>query len=294
MTQIEKFEKILAALMQDYRRNVPDVDAITQMLVRRSLIERAEDIENDHLAFRTFGTPLLGISSLEKVFLNYGYIKREAFTFEAKKLDAYWYAPPKAHLPRVFISELRLTDLSPQAQSTINKYTSTIDQDPCEAIDLNDPEEVISFFRKAHWPKPTLEDYKVLAEESEYAAWVLTQGYALNHFTISVHNLPKGSNTIDEFNEVLKAEGFTLNQAGGEAKVSRDGLLLQSSTKAMAYPYVFACGTTEKVATAYVEFAERRPLPEYADLQKIERKHRRDGFEAANANHIFESTFFKG
>ena len=35
-----------------------------------------------------------------------------------------------------------------------------------------------------------------LAEESEYAAWVIYNRYYLNHFTVSVHNLEDGYNTI--------------------------------------------------------------------------------------------------
>ena len=42
-----------------------------------------------------------------------------------------------------------------------------------------------------------------------------------------------------------------------------------------------------------VEFAERRVLPAFAHLPAtaIRREHRREGFEAGNADKIFESTF---
>ena len=44
---------------------------------------------------------------------------------------------------------------------------------------------------------------------------------------------------------------------------------------------------------SYVEFAERLPLPQYAKLhkEKLTNSHRREGFEAGNADKIFESTF---
>jgi hypothetical protein len=35
----------------------------------------------------------------------------------------YWYAPPDDELPRVFISELRVKDLSEKTQQIISKYT---------------------------------------------------------------------------------------------------------------------------------------------------------------------------
>jgi hypothetical protein len=55
----------------------------------------------------------------------------------------------------------------------------------------------------------------------------------------------------------------------------------------------FAGGETYKISGSYVEFAERRVLPQFANLptDQILRKNRRDGFEAANADKIFESTY---
>jgi hypothetical protein len=41
-----------------------------------------------------------------------------------------------------------------------------------------------------------------------------------------------------------------------------------------------------------VEFAERRPLPQFETMgANANREQRRDGFEAANADKIFESTY---
>ena len=37
------------------------------------------------------------------------------------------------------------------------------------------------------WETPTLADYEALLSESEFAAWVLVNGYNLSHTTISVH-----------------------------------------------------------------------------------------------------------
>jgi hypothetical protein len=48
-----------------------------------------------------------------------------------------------------------------------------------------------------------------------------------------------------------------------------------------------------RIAGSYVEFAERRILPQYHRLSagKLRREHRRDGFEVKNADRIFESTY---
>jgi len=285
--------QILNGLMQRYMERVPDVKAIIETMIREGIIQRPEDVENDHIAFRTMGVPPLGIQSLEKIFLHYGYTKRDAYFFKEKKLNAFWYAPPSPQLPRIFISELRVQDLSPRAQELITSYTSEVKTDPVDALNLDDAAAVDAFLHSGLWRLPTLEDYKALAEESEYAAWVIYNRYYLNHFTISVHNLPPGYNTVADFNAFLERNGFVLNNAGGKIKVSPDGGLLQSATVANMITASFANNETYRISGSYVEFAERKVLPQFADLpaDQIKREHRRDGFEAGNADKIFESTY---
>lgn len=284
---------VLSGLMQRYQERVPDVAAIIAAMITENLISVPEDIENDHIAFRTIGVPELGIQSLEKIFLHYGYTRRDAYHFKEKKLDAFWYAPPQPGYPRIFISELRVQDLSTAAQQIITSYTNEVLVDPVSNLDLNDGPAVDAFLHSALWRTPTLQDYQTLAAESEYAAWVIYNRYYLNHFTISLQNLPAGYNTVADFNSFLEKQGFVLNNAGGKIKTSPDGLLLQSSTVAKMIPATFAGNEVFKIAGSYVEFAERKVLPEFADLpaDMITRAHRREGFEAGNADRIFESTY---
>ncbi|THU54797.1 hypothetical protein C4D60_Mb10t28950 [Musa balbisiana] len=81
----------------------------------------------DHFAFRTFGVDGYGIDSMAKIFLYFGYKPREELRFPAKKLKALWFAPPDTGysengtgvhgpLPRIFISELLVDQLSYQSQ----------------------------------------------------------------------------------------------------------------------------------------------------------------------------------
>lgn len=284
---------VLNGLMARYKERVPDVNAVINAMIKEGAIQRAEDIENDHIAFRTLGVPHLGIRSLEKIFLHYGYTRMDHYYFPAKKLDAYWYAPPSAQYPRIFISELRVNDLSEQAQAIIRSYTDAITSDPVDALDLDDGAAVDNFLHSGLWRLPTLNDYLALANESEYAAWVIYNRYYLNHFTVSVHNLEDGYNTIADFNAFLERNGCTLNDSGGKIKVSADGLLLQSSTVAEMVDAVFAGGETYRISGSYVEFAERKPLQQYAHIPSVAltRRHRREGFEANNADKIFESTY---
>lgn len=286
-------ELVLDGLMRRYQERVPDVQKIINAMLKEGIIASTDDIENDHIAFRTMGVPQLGINSFEKIFMALGYQKRDFYNFPEKKLNAFWYAPPTPKQPRIFVSELRIGDLSTTAQQIINSYTDEVSTDPADHLDLTDGAAIDAFLHQPLWRTPTLEDYLALLQESEYAAWVIYNRYYLNHFTISVHNLPQGYNTVAQFNVFLENIGIKLNDSGGKIKQSPDGGLLQSSTVAEMLEATFADNKTHNIAGSYVEFAERKVLPQYQHLpsDKLTRGHRREGFEAANADKIFESTY---
>jgi hypothetical protein len=294
---LSPLDTVLGGLMRRYRERVPDVAAITATMMAEGMIDSADEIENDHIAFRTMGVEPLGIASLEKVFLHYGYLRRDRYNFETKKLTAYWYQPPEPCYPRIFISQLRVSELSAEAQHIIYSYTDEVTRDPVDELNLDDGNAVDEFLHRPLWRRPTKADYDRLMAESEYAAWVIYNRYYLNHFTVTIHNLPPGYNTIAQFNDFLEAHGFRLNDSGGKIKVSDDGLLIQSSTVAEMVEAEFDDGRggieTHRISGSYVEFAERRVLPDFADLpaEQLTRRHRRDGFDTANANNIFESTY---
>lgn len=300
----QTLEAVLAGLMRRYSERVPDVQNVIEAMLDEGIIQSAGEIENDHIAFRTMGVPNLGLASFEKIFMHYGYERRDEYNFTEKKLTAYWYSPPKGkNLPRIFASELRVGELSDEAQRIIHKYTDrnggpSVLSDPVDELDLDNADAVDQFLHQPLWQTPTLSDYKALLAESEYAAWVIYNRYYLNHFTISVHNLKPGYNTIDQFVALLERRGFRLNAAGGTIKVSPDGGLRQASTVAQMIDAEFAGSAGSpadvfRIAGSYVEFAERRVLSQFQGLpaHQIGRQHRREGFETGNADKIFESTF---
>lgn len=292
-SKLATLDIVLNGLMRRYKERVPDVGIILDAMVSDGIVNSADAIENDHIAFRTMGVPQLGVQSFEKIFLHYGYEKRDHYFFEGKKLDAWWYAPPRETDPRIFVSELRIGDLSPESQRIIRSYTDEVTTDPVDSLDLDNGEAVDAFLHQPLWRTPTVSDYQTLLKESEYAAWVIYNRYYLNHFTISVHNLPEGYHTVAQFNDFLEKHDIKLNTSGGKIKVSPDGGLLQSATVAEMLDAEFANGEKLRISGSYVEFAERKVLPEFAHLPtgQVKRKHRRDGFEAGNADKIFESTY---
>ena len=287
--------EILISLFETYSRRVPDVKKITNALINKNVISNQFDIINDHIAFRTMGVNHLGIKSFEKIFLHHGYERRDFYSFEKKKLNAYWYSHQEINMPRIFISELIVDELSKKTQKIIHKYTNQVKSDPVDDIDLNDSKQVIRFLSSPLWNLPTIQDYEFLLSESEYASWVIYNRYYLNHYTISVHELNESFNTLEKFNKLVIKIGIKLNDSGGVIKKSKDGLLLQSSSIANKIKAIFANNKKKLISGSYVEFAERRVLPEFKTLKKelIKPKHRRDGFETSNADRIFESTFTK-
>ncbi|KAK9675791.1 hypothetical protein RND81_11G031300 [Saponaria officinalis] len=285
------FRDVLRNMEAVYLDRNPTAKAILQ------LVDSAgnDQICYDHLAFRTFGVDGHGIDSMAEIFLDCGYTKRDELRFPAKKLKAYWFSPPDVSsekgsgvngpLPRVFISELLVDQMSPEAQDIIRKYTGMSGHG-------NKYAALASTLGLLTWGKPLYSEFQQLAKESEYAAWTLVNGYALNHVTISTHRLKSNFRSINSLNQFIEDNGFKLNSEGGVLKVSPDGFLLQSSTVADSIPFEFLDGVTELVPCSYIEFAERLVLPQYKDLPEDEVKefHRRDGFEVGNADKIFEST----
>ncbi|XP_057949810.1 uncharacterized protein LOC131144893 [Malania oleifera] len=283
---------ILASMETVYLNRNPTAKAILELV--RSVDN--DQICYDHVAFRTFGVNGYGIDSMAKVFLDFGYTPQEELRFPAKKLKALWFSPPNilhpdagsgvnGPLPRVFISELLVDQMSLQAQEIIRKYIKI-------SCNGNNHAALASALGSLTWEKPLYSEFQQLARESEYAAWTLVNGYAVNHVTISTHRLKTHLRNIKSLNHFIEENGFKLNSEGGTLKVSPDGLLLQSSTVADSIPFQFSDGFTEFVPCSYIEFAERLVLPQYKDLPEREVKefHRRDGFEVGNADKIFEST----
>ncbi|MDC0117214.1 DUF1338 domain-containing protein [Flavobacteriaceae bacterium] len=285
---------VLESLFETYSKRVPDVTKITEAMVSNNIVSNQSEIINDHIAFRTMGVKHLGIKSFEKIFLKHGYKKRDFYSFKEKKLNAYWYSHSEKNMPRIFISELKVDELAKDAQKIIKQYTNQVKNDPVDNIDLNNSDEIINFLTNPLWTLPSLFHYNELLKETEYGSWVIYNRYYLNHYTISVHELKEKYNTLEDFNKFLNSIGVKLNDSGGVIKKSKDGFLLQSSSVANKVNAHFKEGMS-LISGSYVEFAERKILPEFMnlDLNKINSTHRRDGFETSNADKIFESTYQK-
>jgi hypothetical protein len=262
-----KIDAFFDNLWQDYINMTPQAEAIAH-----ALTARGEVVQNDHVAFRTFNIGPIQLKHLEPFILDMGYSRYEPYHFPSKKLDAFGYIPPSPDLPRIFLSELRVEELTDTAQTIVRRLVDQINPD--------DVADASIFWRGPLWQTPSYEDYEQLASESEYAAWLSVIGLRCNHFTINVNAL-NGINDIEQMNQMIEELGFSINEAGGRVKGSPAVLLEQGSTKASVQPFTFADGKQHDVTTCYYEFAKRYHDDEGNLYQ---------GFVAASADKIFEST----
>ena len=263
-----KYQEIFDKLWRDYSH---DIDAARE--IHQLFVDEGEDVINDHIALRTFDDPRVDLDVLAKPFIAAGYEEKGQYEFKVKKLYAKHYEhKDNPDAPKVFISQLLLSEFSEWLQDFVKGLIDTVP----EGI-LQDPEKLL--FAKTPWLPIQYENYQKLLTESQYAAWLYAYGYRANHFTINVNHLQK-YDSIQKINDFITAHGFELNTEGGEIKGTPADLLEQSSTRAGSQPVEFAEGVFD-IPSCYYEFAKR-----YPDQQG----HLYQGFIAASADKIFEST----
>lgn len=267
--QIHEF---LSKSWDRYSRLTPDAPRIHHLLEARG-----EKVLNDHMAYRTFNLPGMGRLELGTVFEEWGYKKiDDDLDFPEKKLKANYWIHPDSSLPKVFISELLVDQMSPDLQKWIHGFTAS--------SPLKNRKPTASDFLEPSWNPVRLGDYETFYAESEYAAWTAAFGIQLNHFTVFVNSL-KSFSSLQELNAFLLDQGMKLNESGGIVKGTPEQLLEQSSTLARRIPWEFADDAEAQVMGCYYEFARRYPIPGTQELF--------NGFIPKSADKIFESTFEK-
>lgn len=256
-------EQFFEHLWQQYLPVTPQAEGVHAMLAARG-----ETPINDHVAFRTFDDCPIDMDHLTPVLESLGYRFEQHYDFSAKKLVAGSFSCPGQ--PKIFLSELKRSQLSDAAQATLQ---TLVDQIPHTDLDPS------VFYSGCLWQRPSYQQYCDLADESEYAGWLSIWGLRANHFTISLNDL-NSNPSVATINQWVKDAGFQINSAGGEIKGTPQDLLEQSSTMADKVNLRFSEGDFE-VPSCFYEFARRHPM-DNGELYQ--------GFVAANANKIFEST----
>lgn len=260
------YQQFLEISWRDYIENTPSAKNILNLLQ-----SEGETVENDHIAFRTWShNDKVSLEQFKRPFLDWGLIEMGQYFFKNKKVQAiHLEHPTNKSIPKVFISEILWKEFSPEFQKIMNKTLESIPGDQ-SIFDL--------FKQKVCWVQK-VEEFEVLAQESEYGAWLYAWGIRPNHFTVNINSLKKFP-TIESLNQWLKNHGFSLNSSGGEVKGSAQIFLEQSSIMADMVNLKFSNGT-KNIPSCYYEFAKR-----YIDQSGLLYQ----GFHEASADKIFEST----
>ena len=262
-------DNIINRLWIDYITQNPSAGKIHDLFVTEG-----ESVVNDHIAFRTIDYSELNIDVLAQPFISHGYVAKGEYIFKEKHLFARHYelaGDKKA--PRIFISQLVLSECSPFLQNTLKTAFEKT------GLGKTSAEKLI--FSGSLFNPLSYSVYSRLREESKYAAWFYVFGFRANHFTVSINDLKK-YNDIRLVNDLLTMNGFVLNTSGGDIKGTPADMLMQSSTLADSVKVNFVEGAFE-VPCCYYEFAQRF-IDSNGQLY--------NGFVAKSADKIFESTDF--
>lgn len=291
IAQTALLERLFDHLWKEYKDRVSYARAYEDVLR-----ERGGTFYNDHLAFRTFATQdkWSGISAIARPFEALGYRPAGAYDFPDKHLTSLHFAPPSENLPKLFVSELRVWELSPRARKVALAAAAKAAPGltDAELAQLSDLPTIPARARERllrrwaaqfgrRWPAPKSAEALALEKESQFGAWVLLHGHTVNHFTAAVHS--HGVPELDDIEKTVAA----LKKAGVPMKPDIEGdpgsKLRQSSTQAVVIPVEMRAGSrvVRKPWTyAYFEIAER-PLQ---DGKRFE------GFLGGQATNLFEMT----
>ena len=254
---------------------------------------------NDHIAFRTLAAqrPPAGIFTISRVFEALGYASAGCYEFPDKHFNSIHYQHRAPGFPKLFITQLKTWELPPAARRVMDKslqaHRPPLGDDVLRALwDLPRVSKkrraallktLTRFFQELPWPLPQKKDVLALNRHTQFGAWVLVNGYDVNHFTALVdsHRVP-ALDDIEKTAQAMRRAGIPMKK---EIEGARGSKLRQTSTEAALIATPVAEGRRKSSmpwAYAYFEIAQRPLLPGRAE--------RFEGFLGGQATRLFEMT----
>ena len=285
-------------------------DRVEYARIYQQMIEAVGgQIANDHIAFRslrltlktTEGSKNLGIAYLEPIIQALGYHAVGEYEFPDQHLYARHYQHPEQaefDLPKLFISELIVDELPAEIGNLIQETVRSADFPAIDALisqiteastdelDLTLINQLYPLFSRP-WQPPQQSVVETVNRVSQYGAWVLIHGYAVNHFTgyINRQQTPQYPD-IERTAQGLAEQGVPM-KAGIEG--SRGSGLRQTATRAVQELVTVQDDTGQWIQIpwtyAYYEIAERNAI-EVAPGEM----HLFEGFLGPQARNLFEMT----
>lgn len=287
---------LLDALWERYRGRVEYARRYEELVAGRGAV-----FLNDHCAFRTIAwqEPPAGIFSISRVFEALGYSAAACYEFPEKHLSAVHYRHHNPGLPKLFVSQLKAWELSPRAREIVARSLMTHRPGLSDAALASLArlaaagdrarllKEVLRFFSELPWDLPQRKDVEALNAESQFGAWVLVNGYDVNHFTASVDSHGASSlSDIEKTVDAMRGAGIPMKP---EIEGERGSKLRQSSTEAVMTEVAVRDGRKRVKLPwtyAYFEIAER-PLVRNPKTRRLERF---EGFLGGQAARLFDMT----
>ncbi|WP_341529843.1 DUF1338 domain-containing protein [Nostoc sp. UHCC 0302] len=264
-------------------------------------------VANDHIAFRSLRLLVdspqdqlsLGIDYLGQLVEALGYVVAGEYTFAQTHLYARHYRHPQQeefNLPKLFISELIVDELPARVVELISK---TVSLNRCELTypltsllkQEGNTQSIAQQLQKVFtrpWQPPQHSVVEEVNQVTQYGAWVLLHGYAVNHFTGYVNR----QNTSAYPDIDTTARG--LANLGVPMKVEIEGNvacgLRQTATQAVTEMVIVLDDITGAEIQipwtyAYYEIAQRYQVEVVPGKQMLF-----DAFLGSNAQQLFEMT----
>ncbi|MGV0107895.1 2-oxoadipate dioxygenase/decarboxylase [Nostoc sp. DSM 114160] len=288
-------------LWQEYSARVNHARTYQQMITTAG-----GTVANDHIAFRSLrllvdtpqGKLNLGIDYLGQLAEALGYVAAGEYTFAQTHLYARHYRHPQQeefNLPKLFISELIVDELPANIAQLIFKTVSSIPNKLISPLTLlqkdadfeTSAKQLQQVFTRP-WQPPQRSVVEKVNRVTQYGAWVLLHGYAVNHFTgyVNGQNTPEypdidtTANALANLGVPMKAEiegnvAYGLRQTATQAVTEMVTVLDDNSGAKIQIPWTYA----------YYEIAQRYLVEVESGKQQLF-----DAFLGSNAQQLFEMT----
>ena len=291
---------LFGKLWEHFLANVPYAKKYADMVN-----EKGGKVVIDHIAFRTFnahtGEQPEGIKAIRHILNYFEYKPAGKYTFPKKKLNAIHFEHPDPAFPKIFVSQLEVSELPEWARQMIKDSihnTSYLLSDkslellgilektgllPLEAADFL-IDDLVQYFRRP-WNIPPKDYLLKINDISQYGAWVLLHGNSVNHFAASVNQQGvKEWPDLETTCKALEAEGIPMKDKIEGAPGSK---LRQSATHAVKEELrVKGENGFEKIVwtSSYFELTERNLYKENGEQKLF------NGFLGEQATHLFDLT----
>ncbi|ARV61145.1 DUF1338 domain-containing protein [Nostocales cyanobacterium HT-58-2] len=290
-------------LWHDYSTRVSYARTYAQMITHAG-----GTVANDHIAFRSLrmvvnspqGQVNLGIGYLGELAEALGYEAAGEYSFPDTHLYARHYHHPQQEefdLPKLFISELIVDELPEKTVQLIHQTVAGVNLFNFSAIFETFATDHERLAKELHriftcpWQPPQRSVLEEVNNVTQYGAWVLLHGYAVNHFTGYVNR----QNTPEYPDIDTTAHGLANLGVPMKAEIEGDVALglRQTATQAVSEFVTVLEDTTDVEIQvpwtyAYYEIAQRYLVEVEPGKQALF-----DAFLGRNAQQLFEMTRLK-